>query len=94
VTNTEPHCSRGVQPGGGIYVCVVQRWPTPGSGLRPGRRRFQRKLPLWPGVCIEQELYRSDTEPGRLVWVTFAIVTLVQWNAVFEGALLDVVFVC
>jgi hypothetical protein len=26
---TEPHCSRGVQPGG-IYVYVVQREPTPG----------------------------------------------------------------
>jgi hypothetical protein len=45
---TEPHCSRGVQPGG-IYVCVVQREPTPGgpgSGLRPGRRRFLCQLPL------------------------------------------------
>jgi hypothetical protein len=38
----EPHCSRGMQPGG-IYVYVVQREPTPGgpgSGLRPGRMRF------------------------------------------------------
>jgi hypothetical protein len=39
---TEPHCSRGVQPGG-ICVGVVRREPTPGgpgSGLCPGRRRF------------------------------------------------------
>ena len=45
---TEPHCSRGVQPGG-IYVYVVQREPTPGgpgSGLRPGRKRFLCHLPL------------------------------------------------
>jgi hypothetical protein len=27
---TEPHCSRGVQPGG-IYVYVVHREPTPGG---------------------------------------------------------------
>jgi hypothetical protein len=37
-------------------------------------------------------LYRSDTEPGRLVWLTSIIATLVRWNAVFEGALLGVVF--
>jgi hypothetical protein len=47
-TTGEPHCSRGVQPGG-IYVYVVQREPTPGgpgSGLRPGRkRRFLCQLP-------------------------------------------------
>jgi hypothetical protein len=47
---TEPHCSRGVQPGG-IYVYVgTAREPTPGgpgSGLRPGRRRFLCQLPLW-----------------------------------------------
>jgi hypothetical protein len=46
---TEPHCSRGVQPGG-IYGYVVQREPNPGgpgSGLRPGRRRFLCQLPLW-----------------------------------------------
>ena len=45
---TEPHCSRGVQPGC-IYVYVVQREPTPGgpgSGLRPGRKRFLCQLPL------------------------------------------------
>jgi hypothetical protein len=39
---TEPHCSRGVQPGG-IYVYVVHREPAPGgpgSGMRRGRRRF------------------------------------------------------
>jgi hypothetical protein len=45
---TEPHCSRGVQPGG-IYVYVVQREPTPGgpgSGLRPGPKRFLYQLPL------------------------------------------------
>jgi hypothetical protein len=45
---TEPHCSRGVQPGG-ICVHVVQREPTPGgpgSGLRPGRKRFLCQLPL------------------------------------------------
>jgi hypothetical protein len=45
---TEPHCSRGVQPGG-IYVYAVQREPTPGgpgSGLRPGRMRFLCRLPL------------------------------------------------
>jgi hypothetical protein len=43
----EPHCSRGAQPGG-IYVYVVQRGPTPGgpgSGLRPGRKRFLCQLP-------------------------------------------------
>jgi hypothetical protein len=46
---TEPHCSRGVQPGG-IYVYVVQRGPTPGgpgSGLRPKSKRFLCQLPLW-----------------------------------------------
>jgi hypothetical protein len=46
---TEPHCSRGVQPGG-ICVYVVQREPTPGGtgwGLCPGRRRFPCQLPLW-----------------------------------------------
>jgi hypothetical protein len=37
-------------------------------------------------LCASEELYRSDTEPGRLVWLTCIIVTLVQWNAVFEGA--------
>jgi hypothetical protein len=45
---TEPHCSRGVQPGG-IYAYVAQREPTPGgpgSGLRPGRKRFLCQLPL------------------------------------------------
>jgi hypothetical protein len=45
---TEPHCSRGVQPGG-IYAYVVHREPTPGgmgSGLRRGRRRFLCQLPL------------------------------------------------
>jgi hypothetical protein len=45
---TEPHCSRGVQPGG-IYVYVVQREPTPGGpgpGLRRGRKRFLCQLPL------------------------------------------------
>jgi hypothetical protein len=45
---TEPHCSRGVQPGG-ICVYVVQREPTPGgpgSGLRPDRKRFLCQLPL------------------------------------------------
>jgi hypothetical protein len=43
---TEPHCSRGVQPGG-IYVYVVHREPTPGgpgSGLRRGRKRFLCQL--------------------------------------------------
>jgi hypothetical protein len=43
---TEPHCSRGVQPGG-IFVHVAQREPTPGGagpGLRPGRRRFLCQL--------------------------------------------------
>jgi hypothetical protein len=46
---TEPHCSRGVQPGG-IYAYVVHREPTPGgpgSGLcRRGRKRFLCQLPL------------------------------------------------
>jgi hypothetical protein len=49
---TEPHCSRDVQPGG-IYVYVVQREPTPGSpgsGLRPGRKRVLCQLPLWVWV--------------------------------------------
>ena len=39
---TEPHCSRGVQPGG-IYAYVVHCEPAlggPGSGLRRGRKRF------------------------------------------------------
>jgi hypothetical protein len=47
---TEPHCSRGVQPGG-IYVYVVQRELTPegpGPGLRRGRKRLLcLQLPLW-----------------------------------------------
>jgi hypothetical protein len=45
---TEPHCSRGAQPGS-ICVHVVQREPTPGgpgSGLRRGRKRFLCQLPL------------------------------------------------
>ena len=44
----EPHCSRGVQPGG-IYAYVVHREPTPGGpgwGLRRGRKRFLCQLPL------------------------------------------------
>jgi hypothetical protein len=44
----EPQCSRGVQPGG-IYVYVVHREPTPGgpgSGLRPGPKRFRFQLAL------------------------------------------------
>jgi hypothetical protein len=39
---TEPHCSRGVQPGG-IYVYVVHRELAPGgpgSGLRPGHKHL------------------------------------------------------
>jgi hypothetical protein len=39
---TEPHCSRGAQPGG-IYAYVVQREPNPGGpgpGLRPDCKRF------------------------------------------------------
>jgi hypothetical protein len=46
---TEPHCSRGVQPGG-IYAYVVHHEPTPGgpgSGLRRGRRRPLCQLPLF-----------------------------------------------
>jgi hypothetical protein len=45
---TEPHCSRGVQPGG-IYVYAVNREPTPGGpgpGLRRGRKRFLCQLPV------------------------------------------------
>jgi hypothetical protein len=55
---TEPHCSRGAQPGGICDVYVVQRGPTPGggpgsgSGLRPAPRPqalpgCQLPLPLW-----------------------------------------------
>jgi hypothetical protein len=47
VSTTEPHCSRGVQPGG-IYVYVVHREPIsgdPGSGWRQGRKRFLSQLP-------------------------------------------------
>jgi hypothetical protein len=45
----EPHCSRGVQPGG-MCVHVVQHEPTPGgpgSGLRRGRKCLLCQLPLW-----------------------------------------------
>jgi hypothetical protein len=44
---TEPHCSRGVQPGG-ICAYVVQRGPTPGgagSCLRQGRSCWFHALP-------------------------------------------------
>jgi hypothetical protein len=60
---TEPHCSRGVQPGG-IYVHVVQREPTPGgpgSGVRPGRRRFLWQLPLW--FYINPKTFSHFSEP-------------------------------
>jgi hypothetical protein len=41
------YCSRDEQPGG-ICVYVVQKTPEgPGSGLRPGRKRFLCQLPLW-----------------------------------------------
>jgi hypothetical protein len=62
---TEPHCSRGAQSGG-IYVYVVQRGPTPGgpgSGLRPGRRRFQCQLPPW--LYTKQEQRGSNTHRVR-----------------------------
>jgi hypothetical protein len=36
LANIEPHCSRCVQPGGGIYVHMVQREPTPGGPGSPG----------------------------------------------------------
>jgi hypothetical protein len=50
---TEPHCSRGVQPGG-IYVHVLQRGPVPGvsgPGFPPGRRRFLFQLRSGPTRC-------------------------------------------
>jgi hypothetical protein len=56
----EPHCSRGVQPGG-ICACVVQREPTPGgpgSGWRPGRKCFLCQLPLWFYIYIYIYFYR------------------------------------
>jgi hypothetical protein len=52
VSNTEPHCIRGVQPGG-IYAHVVHREPTPGgpgSGWRRGSNRPLCQLPLW--LCV------------------------------------------
>jgi hypothetical protein len=51
---TEPHCSRGVQPGG-ICAYVVHREPNPGvpgSGLRRGRKRFLCQLPLWSYALV------------------------------------------
>jgi hypothetical protein len=70
---TEPHCSRGVQPGG-IYVYVVHREPTPGcpgSGLRPGRKRFLCQLPL--GFYIYLHSSKADLllvpRKGATPWV-------------------------
>jgi hypothetical protein len=65
---TEPHCSRGVQPGG-IYMHVVQREPTPGgpgSGLRPGRKRFPCQPPLWFYIYIYILQPRLTISPG--IW--------------------------
>jgi hypothetical protein len=68
---TEPHCSRGVQPGG-ICVYVVQHEPTPEvrgrACARPGRRHFLCQLPLW--------FYRQDLKP---VWRSQT--DFVRWRA-------------
>jgi hypothetical protein len=61
---TEPHCSRGVQPGG-ICVYVVQREPTPGgpgSGLCRGRRRFLCQLPLWFYILVTNQVTTTATQ--------------------------------
>jgi hypothetical protein len=63
----EPHCIRGVQPGG-ICVYVVQRGPTPGGlgpGLRRGSRRFLFQLPpCVPPSASEWEIPKP--KPHRL----------------------------
>jgi hypothetical protein len=69
---TEPHCSRGVQPGG-ICAYVVQREPTPGgpgSGLRPGRKRFLCQLrsgSIYPHNVSQRYLEQRKNE--RSGWV-------------------------
>jgi hypothetical protein len=75
---TEPHCSRGVQPGG-ICVYVVQREPTPegpGSGLRPGRGRFLYQLPLWFYIYNEEKR-RALTTSCRMCCLSLAL--LREW---------------
>jgi hypothetical protein len=60
VSTTEPHCSRGVQPGG-ICAYVVHREPTPrgpGSSWRRGRRRFNL---LSPAVASRTPPSSSET---------------------------------
>jgi hypothetical protein len=44
-TTPEPHCSRGVQPGG-IFVYVVQREPTPGGRFGVGLAPRPQALPV------------------------------------------------
>jgi hypothetical protein len=75
---TEPHCSRGVQPGG-IHAYVVQRELTPGgpgSGLRPGRKRFLCQLPLWFYIyasyssCRSGSIYTLPIPAAALVLLT------------------------
>jgi hypothetical protein len=59
---TEPHCSRGVQPGG-IYVHVVQREPTPGGS---GCKRPPGWLPPW--FCV----YCTDTPTNHAAPAIFS----------------------
>jgi hypothetical protein len=67
---TEPHCSRGVQPGG-ICAYVAHREPTPGgpgSGLRRCRKRLLCQLPLCfyiymlspPGFILSKRSWSTD----------------------------------
>jgi hypothetical protein len=79
---TEPHCSRGAQPGG-VYAYVVHHEPTPGgpgSGLRPGRKCFLCQPPPWfyrpqalPMPAIRIGLYIIDSASAFLVSLPFLL---------------------
>jgi hypothetical protein len=65
VSTIEPHCGRGVQPGG-IYAYVVHREPTPGgpgSGWRRGRKRFLCQLAAAPALALILYIYFVPPTP-------------------------------
>jgi hypothetical protein len=63
---TEPHCSRGVQPGG-ICAYVVRREPTPGSGvgLAPGPQALPTQAPP-PPIFMAHILVKKPKTSSKL----------------------------